>query len=381
LKPGQYHGYLRGPAGSTGFARFEIAADKKSEVRLLDPASTIRGKVSYNGEFGGNVRVTGSGPSLPGSSAVSTIVSEDGSLNLAFDEPGRYAIVLNGSDGSRIAQNLTVNITFGENPVTWDLVGGSIQLELVNVDRKQATRISIQRTDVSIEAMLLPGVSTFRRTGLPYGTYRVSATQVGSPPRVASHVVDVDLNDRTSNVTVPIEMTFNESQIVALSPEGATVQDLEISVYLPIGGLRARGAGTQNPLAAKSLAAYPPGTRVQLRPPSEFVPVCRIVPSSGILRVHLQRGQRTEIRFDRGSLPAISPLFGTVEGIAGSECGVPLSAFSSELVSNLEGSSRFAVKNFPTVDKLRFETVVPQRTVQPIILTNGVVNLRLPTGR
>ncbi len=380
LQPGVYESYLRGPFGSQGRVRFEIRSQLVSSVSIPPPSAQISGQITYNGRPYSDATVTATRGAAIGSRAESTKTDAKGEFVLTLDGPGSYSLNVSGAGGARLIETRTLQVVDGDNVVRWPMTAGTLRIDLSGLSGQSSTRITLQRSGVSINATLPPGISRLERHGLPFGEYEIVAVETGLRPRVSRAVTKVTLDDKTSEHRVSLDMLENDSRLLLLSPGGGEVRGVRVSAHVPLArqlistGFPA-GAQARDPL---SLAVFAPGTAIDIRPPSEFVPTCRVVPLNSVLRIVLARGRSVEVRFDRTGIQSISPLLGALAGIPGAECPVPLSLFQATPLPPLEGHSRFRVDGFPVAEGVVWELSVPSPSRQAISGHDTVVLLRLP---
>ena len=171
----------------------------------------------------------------------------------------------------------------------------------------------------------------------------------------------------------------NPSKLVIRNPDGELVSGVSISGSTsPL--LRRMGMEPQKSLEVSkgvySLGAFVPGAAVQIKPPSPYVPLCRIVPFSKDLEVSASSGRVVDLRLRRPGIGVDSPAWGSFEGITASDCPVTVATFDVAAQTTETGASTIRVRNFPRGDGLVWRLDVPTLSRHPVAASaNGVIVL------
>jgi hypothetical protein len=150
------------------------------------------------------------------------------------------------------------------------------------------------------------------------------------------------------------------------NPAELAVQD---SKGQPISGVAVLGDGfsLRNTAAGTFLLhGVPPGAHLILRARG-FVPACILAERSGVSRVTLLEG-RSKTFTVSDTLDRVPE--GTISGLPGSNCSIPLSSFES---SAPPGGKTVFVKNFPSVTSATWE--YDGRLYQLAIPSTGSISL------
>jgi hypothetical protein len=348
LEPGTYVVALRGPDGSRGGAQFVVAAGGPSpQVSIPPPTAKVEGFMLYNGKPLSSITVQfwrvpsdRDGARAP----VTGTTDAHGHYALSLDGAGQYCAVTKGQP--RVTQLTAVSV--GANTCDIVATGAELDVAVRGWDGQSPTRIALwSDADHSAKEQILGpgGLHSTRIVDLPEGTYHVVAYQDNG--LVSRQAKDASITLAPSVASTDLDLVPNRSIVRIHDDAGRVVPGVQLTGWIGRDAFT-HIAGDQ---AAYSLAGIPPGTEIRMRPPGAWVPACRVAPLDETVDLTLSKGRRVDVVFERHG---IGGPIGTLLGMEGSNCPVPLDWFQFTRTSGLGAPTQGVITNFPLSRDLMF---------------------------
>jgi protein-disulfide isomerase len=361
LAPGAYVASVTTSNGSGGSEAFTIKGSDVVQVAIPPPAVRVEGRALYDEMplAEGTVEFwrdpAGGGSPTP---FVAVTADAHGHYRADLDRPGRYqvyAAVRPRPEGRSAFLGKdhfgpkTASLAPGTNAFDVADEGAGLIARLHGWDGSTPTTLVFRRQDSADTVTLKAGDSpSVRRIGLRFGEYHVFAYEASG--EVSRTPATVTLAPQLREAVIDLEMTPNRARLALRDARGRPVAASTIRAWL--GGKSTVPAAEMAP-GRYSLAGIPPGAEIQIRPPAPLMPVCRLATLDGTIDIQLQLGRHTEVVFERRG---VGGPVGTLSGVAGSNCPVPLELFQFERRAAAPGdlTARAIIANFPVSPDLVF---------------------------
>jgi hypothetical protein len=350
LEPGAYVAALRGAQGSVGSRQFDIALGQSLELKMSSPAVHVSGRLLFNGtlladgqiEF---IRV----PDGDGIDAIVVARSEGaGKYATILERPGKY-IVLTTIGKNRPLWTRAV-LAPGANSLDVVQQGPQLHVRLRNWDRSTPATVILRGEASSRSVLLQQGEQEdLTELDLTYEDYQVLAYQSGG--RVSAQAQTASIRADHPSANVDLELVDNHSTL-AVRDEKA--QPIPFVVVTGWSGRETFSKVRQLSPGTYDISGIPPGTEVRIRPTGgDLVPACRIAQLNDHAEVILKQGRVVNAFFERHGLGGPA---GSLSGVDGSNCPVPLSFFQFTRAEVQPGQTpRGVFRNFPMGRELIFE--------------------------
>jgi hypothetical protein len=385
LEPGQYRVSLHGPKGSLGRAEVSVKPHEVSKAVIPKPQVLVVGRVPAS--LGAEVRVDAiriGGADSPSDTAEAS--PHDGSYRLYLRSPGRYALQLRDSEGRPVGHRREAVLKAGQNAIDWEVPSGVISVSVSGAAFGASIQISVEGP-LSQRWVLPPRQTVLTRTGLPLGTYTITAVELRDGDRlVSAQPSSVTLTTAAPLGSARIQLARNKSTVSIAGPDGTAVRRAVVTARAQRVSAIGLGLKPVRPIrevrpGVFDVSGVPPGAPIYISTPDgSLSPSCVLLGLNQTQDVVLQMG--TALRADLvippvGRVPPM--LVGAVGQLPGSTCPVPWSSFKVRPTRSSHGVLSFVVDNFPKLSQ--FEWHVPGTagtTKVPVAVSQGTARLALP---
>jgi hypothetical protein len=318
-----------------------------------DPPVDVSGTIQLNGRPFASERVVFQ--SDGDSSSVAATTDERGRYKLRVRKPGEYKVLV----GYTMRE---VSLSAGHNQFDIGIVGGTITVRVEGAMTEVGVDLHSARFGGFVS--LQPG-SDHAWAGLEFGDYIVSIRGQRSAAQ------SVTISEASPEAAVTLQrFVANKSELRVVDADGRPVAGV---VFPDV--VRQPREISPGRYSLESVAA---GTRLTVGPPAGFSPTCHIVRSDELRQVSVSAGRPVLVVFEGVKPYQLGTTLGHVDGIDGSECGVPLRDF--QLGAQVETPEGFQVEvdNLPATGLLRL--VTPRGWGHIVVNADGIVriNLRAP---
>jgi hypothetical protein len=330
---------------------------------LVAAAVRVFGTLTLNGEPAPDVTMAISSQSGARQDGIAVASDASGYYEAQLPGPGRFNLSFRSRKFAFMGNDRQFEAVPGDNPLDWALEGARLTIDVKNADPNERLSLSIARRGTSNGLVrssqpVAPDELPLVLTGLAFGEYAVEARQQARDRRdkVAGAIVTLT----PDQMDISVSIVLNERRVLA------TVID---SSGQPVIGATLRAGGTLMTItAAESPAAFviegaAEGARLVAHAPG-FIQKCQSVPNASAMAIQLDAGRTVTLVYS-GDSNLKAPV-GRIRW-SGSDCTQTLSALSYDgPIISPDGSVRFVIKNFPSVDRALFSNSLSAEAWQPL---------------
>jgi hypothetical protein len=339
LEPGSYEAFLKGDG--FGVSRSVVVQPQRlSTVTFERPMVRVSGQVLYNAKPLNAATVEFVHPDK--ATGILASIDAGGKYSAKLESSGPYVVTLRGE--SLAPQRKKVTLRDGDNEVNWSFNGATLTVRLKGWDHATPAFVNISSSSLQLSAsfQLNPwDEPVLTRNGLGFGLYRVSARQ-GRFVTPADKEIALDKDH--PNGELDLELVSSQSILVVRDIAGNPVSGARIVGLFP--------QPRQIEPGYYELLGIVPGTPLIIKPPAGLAPVCKRALLDKNVEVTLVPGSSVAAKVADPSIQALTLNAGSITGIPGSDCAVPLADFQWMHVSTRGPESIFIISNFPNVDGL-----------------------------
>jgi len=339
LKPGTYEAVLEGLHLSSTIRR-TVEEQRVTSGWFPDNATTIAGHVS--GSVQDLEQLTLEFAPSQGGPRASTKLDAIGGYSLGLPNAGDYTMAILGA--TLVPRIRKVHLIEGDNLIDWVIRGSMLTVRVRGWNGATPTHITIRSERSEVNATINAGdAAEIKKAMLPQGLYSVTATQ--DDGTVSSESKFVALNGDDDEAVVDLELVENTSLLQVVNEFGQPV-DARIGAMFPEPQPVSPGVF--------SLRTVAPGTEIRVIPSGRYTPSCRVNVLGRDLEATLTLGRVVQIELPAPNMTFIAITDGSIEGIEGTDCAVPLVDFKWTNVARSSGGTRFTLTNFPSRGQLVF---------------------------
>ena len=321
LRPGEWIFSLAGESTTVVIEAGEVVSAWLERV-----GTWVEGSVLAGGEPLGGIEVRvktstrrlGTEPAVP----PETRTDVEGRFRLDVETTGAAIIELRSEGGFPIISR-DFELVRGVNRQNFDLGEGRIEVYIERADGaelEQKATIEIWLPDGRLERTgeLAAGEEGTLIYGLGYGRYQLSAFTEDGWATIERPEVELDKQQPEESAL----LVLDENRVVAtvLGPTGQPVEGLLVAI-----DQRQIEPDPDYP-GEYSLLGASPGSELRIVPPPNFVPVCRMLERLESFDVTLQPATAEALMVPPpAGLPAAGAFLGSLDGLPGSNCAMPVS--------------------------------------------------------
>ncbi len=348
LQPGSYIASIQSPRGAIGRADFQLREQQSVQITTVPSRVTLDGTIRVNGKPAPRAVIFAR--KLDDPLEVRTTADLLGQFILHVDDAGLYDFRPVIDNDVVIRQSLRRQLSAGPTSITLELSLGSASIRLSGQDPSRPATVTLRNGHSTYSSTSIPNPLTI--AGIPPGHYDVSAVQSAASRLVSLRATGIDVQASAQATAVDLPMGLNSSHLLLRTTSNAPVRGA-ILTTIPMASRRgASDSAIELAPGDYSLSTYPVGTHLNIIPSPPLLPLCRLVPASGQVRVDIPVGRPAELRFVGPTFNVFSPSMGGLDGIPTSDCTVPFSHFTFTPLAAAGGAARFRITNFPDATNL-----------------------------